>query len=314
MDKGLVADIGRNSVRFGLVDAVAFSNPHDVCRFGTNEHTTFTSALVSYLRKVGLEGQRLPSAFAVAGAVRGDVINLTGSRWFISLSGIEAVLRQRPQALNECAAIALALPMLEENRFVALPGAALRSMRPEGRYLLVVPGTGLGVSALIPGNGRSIPVQSEAAHMSFVAETADEQRLIAAFARKGIRPTNEAVVSARGLMAAQALFCTNDHVATSPEEVTAGMDRDAVSIAAASLFASALARIARDLALAFGAWDGVFLAGPIVHAMRRRLAAPDFRIRFEGDGPFRRDLAQVPLALVEPGDWELVGAAAALAA
>src|SRR3546814_8071114 len=106
----------------------------------------------------------LPSALAIAGAVRGDVVNMTGSRWDISLSGVEAVLRTRPTALNECAAVALALTQLPDSAFMPLPGPAMRRVRPGGTFLLIGPGTGLGVSALITAGDRFVPVQSEAAH------------------------------------------------------------------------------------------------------------------------------------------------------
>ena len=121
-DVALVADIGRQSVRFGLTGGDAGLMPRDVRKYMTVEHPTFTSALVAYLGGVGLREARLPSVLAVAGAVRGDLINLTGSRWYISLSGVEAVLRVRPRALNECAANALALTMLPIAAFTPLQG------------------------------------------------------------------------------------------------------------------------------------------------------------------------------------------------
>src|SRR3546814_452478 len=146
-ETGLVADIGRQSVRFGLSGGKQGLVPRDVHHFNTADHPTFTSALVAYLHRMGLENRTLPRALAIAGAVRGDVVNMTGSRWYISLSGVEAVLRTRPTALNECAAVALALTQLPDSAFMPLPGPAMRRVRPGGTFLLIGPGTGLGVSA-----------------------------------------------------------------------------------------------------------------------------------------------------------------------
>ncbi|WP_204337484.1 glucokinase, partial [Klebsiella pneumoniae] len=113
---------------------------------------------------------------AVAGAARGDLINLTGSRWYISLSGVEAVLRAPPRALNECAANALALTTLPPGAFTALHGPPPRAVEPGGNYVVIGTGTGLGVAALISAGGRLVPVQSEAGHIAFAPETADERK------------------------------------------------------------------------------------------------------------------------------------------
>src|SRR3546814_1423510 len=88
-ETGLVADIGRQSVRFGLSGGKQGLVPRDVHHFNTADHPTFTSALVAYLNRMGLENRTLPSALAIAGAVRGDVVNMNGSRWYISLSGVD---------------------------------------------------------------------------------------------------------------------------------------------------------------------------------------------------------------------------------
>src|ERR1700753_4281559 len=96
---GLVVDIGRQSVRFALSGGTADITPREVRSFHTSEHSTFTAALLAYLDGVGISEPALPSALAVAGAARGDVINLTDSRWYISLSGIEVVLGVKPRAM-----------------------------------------------------------------------------------------------------------------------------------------------------------------------------------------------------------------------
>ena len=77
---GLVADVGRVSVRFGLTGGRLGLTPREVQTYHTADHPTFTSALSAYLKQVGCENEVLPSTLAIAGAVRGEVINMTGSR------------------------------------------------------------------------------------------------------------------------------------------------------------------------------------------------------------------------------------------
>jgi len=307
---GLVADIGRQSVRFGLTGGALGVEPRDVCRYSTSDHPTFTSALVAYLAAQNLQEARLPSVLAIAGAARGDLINLTGSRWYISLSGVEAVLRAPPRALNECAANALALTTLPASAFTRLHGPLPRTVEPGRNYVVIGAGTGLGAAALISAGDRIIPVPSEAGHMAFAPATPDERKFADLCAARGLQTDVETLVSAPGLLLAYEALSGGQKLAR-PEDVTRAIGRDPFATAAVRLFAEHLGSFAGDLALAFGAWDGVFLTGAIARALHVQLADPGFRRRMEGKAAFRRQLAEVPVAFVNRNNLELLGAAAA---
>lgn len=307
----LVADIGRQSVRFGLAGGEGGPAPRDIRKFLTAEHPTFTSALVTYLAAVDLRDARLPSVLAVAGAARGDLINLTGSRWYISLSGVEAVLRVPPIALNECAANALALTRLPATAFTRLRGPDPRPVAPGGTYVVVGTGTGLGVAALVTAGDRLIAVQSEAGHIAFAPATPDARRFADHCQGKGLIPDVETLLSAPGLLLAYEALSGGKRLAK-PEDVTRDASRDPVCAAVVRLFVEQLGAFAGDLALAFGAWDGVFLTGPIARALQPQLMDPGFRRCMEARTAFRRQLSEVPVALINQGGLELIGAAAAL--
>jgi glucokinase len=309
-DLALVADIGRHSVRFGLTGGEGGFDPRDVRRFSTSDHPTFTSALVTYLNGLGLQDARLPSVLAVAGAARGDLINLTGSRWYISLAGVEAVLRVPPRALNECAANALALTTLPSMAFTALHGPPPRPVEPGGNYVVIGTGTGLGVAALVTSGGKLVPVQSEAGHIAFAPQTPDERKFAEFCHLRGHPLDVETLISAPGLcLAYEAL--SGGAKPRSPEDVTRNTARDATAAALVRMFVEHLGAFAGDLALAFGAWDGVFLTGAISRALHTHLMDPSFRRRMESKAAFRRQLHEVPVALVNRNDLELIGAAAA---
>jgi glucokinase len=310
-DLALVADIGRQSVRFGLTGGEAGLMPRDVRKFMTAEHPTFTSALVSYLNGLGLQDARLPSVLAVAGAARGDLINLTGSRWYISLSGVEAVLRARPRALNECAANALALTMVPISAFTPLHGPSPRPVEAGGNYVVIGTGTGLGVAALVTAGDRLSAIQTEAGHMSFAPVSTDERTFAQYCTSKGMTLDVEMLISAPGLLLAYEALSGGKKLAK-PEDVTRNVGRDPVSTAVIRMFVEHLGAFAGDLALAYGAWDGVFLTGAIARALHPQLMDPGFRRRMEGKAAFRRQLSEVPAALVNRNDLELLGAAAAL--
>ncbi|MHA6719824.1 glucokinase [Sphingomonas sp. RS6] len=305
----LVADIGRQSVRFGLAGGEAGAEPRDVQRFCNTDHPTFTSALVAYLTAQGLRDARLPSVLAVAGTARGDMINLTGSRWYISLSGVEAVLRVPPRALNECAANALALTRLPPAAFTPLSGPAPRPVQPGGCFAVIGIGTGLGVAALVSAEDRLIPVQSEAGHIGFAPQTAEETTFASFCRARGMLVEAETLLSAGGLMLAYEALSGGKRV-PAPEDVTRNIGRDPAATAVVRLFAEYLGAFIGDLVLSFGAWDGVFLTGAIVRALHPQLTDPGVRRRMEARMAFRRQLAEVPVALVNRNDLELIGAAA----
>lgn len=305
----LVADIGRQSVRFGLTGGEQGMTPRDVRKFMTAEHPTFTSALVSYLTDLDLRDARLPSVLAVAGAARGDLINLTGSRWYISLSGVEAVLRERPRALNECAANALALTMLPAGAFTPLRGPAPKPVQPGGNYVVIGTGTGLGVAALISAGDKLIPIQTEAGHMSFAASTADERTFAHYAQSKGHLIDVETLLSAPGLQLAYEALSGGKKMPR-PEDVTRNIGRDPFATAAVKMYTEHLGAFCGDLAMAYGAWDGVFLTGAIARFLHPQLSDPGFRQRMEAKAAFRRQLSEVPVALVNRNDLELLGAAA----
>lgn len=308
---GLVADIGRVSVRFGLVDAGG-GEPRAVRTFHTADHPTFTDALIGYLDGAGLRHVPLASVLAVAGAVRGDAINLTGSRWYISLSGVEAVLRSPSRAINECAATALALTALDATAFAPLSGRAATTPRLPGSYLVVSIGTGLGAAGLVGRDGRWTPVQSEAGHMRFVAHDAATERFARHVCRGADALEFETVLSAAGLSAAYAAF--GGAAGTRPEAVTGARSSDPAAAAAMQLFVDTLGRFLADLTLALGAWDGVYLTGAIARACRGHLVDLNLRRNLEAKVSFRRQLVDLPLAVVTRSDLELGGAAAALRA
>lgn len=308
---GLLADVGRNSVRFALAGGEEGPLPRNIISFQTSEHPTFTDALLTYIRRMGLSHRALPSAFAIAGTIHGSSVNLTGSRWYVSLSGVEAVLRREPIALNECAAAALALTRLPAGSFTPVRGPAGHAPRPGGCYLVIAPGTGLGIAVLVTAGNSLVAIQSEAAHMRYSGYVLDDPRIDAFLSRSGLARTNEALLSADGLL--NLYRALGGSKLQRPEQITeAARGEDALAVAAVRCFTSVLSRMVDELILAFGAWDGVYLAGPVIRAIRAHLTSQSFQSPAARQGAFRSKIAEVPISVVDRADLELLGASVAL--
>ncbi|WP_237213511.1 glucokinase, partial [Falsiroseomonas oryziterrae] len=108
-------------------------------------------------------------------------------------------------------------------------------------------------------------------------------------------------LSGRGLAMLHAILAELRGAEVPPRdaaEVAAAAEACPVAAEAVELFLALLAGLAGDLALAWGARGGVFLAGGILPRLRHRLDAAAFRARFEAKAPMQGWMQDVPLALV----------------
>ena len=71
-----------------------------------------------------------------------------------------------------------------------------------------------------------------------------------------------------------------------------------------------LGSVAGDLALTFGAWEGVYVTGGLVRPLLPWIEAGGFRRRFEDKGRLASVVARVPTSIVLHADPGLLGAAA----
>ena len=116
-------------------------------------------------------------AIAIATPITGDRVAMTNHHWTFSIRELQAQLGlARLRVVNDFTALALALPRLGEADRWQLGGDA---PEPGCAIGLIGPGTGLGVSGLLPvvqqgGRGGWLPMQGEGGHGTLGATTARE--------------------------------------------------------------------------------------------------------------------------------------------
>ena len=143
-------------------------------------------------------GARPRSAIACgAGPVVGRTLKLTNAPWL--MDGPETARRaglKQGLLLNDFEAQALSLPTIPkgwERRIGPL------GFGPRGPQVILGPGTGLGVAALVEADGRFTPVSSEACHIDFGPVHPEEFELWPHLERAHGRITSESVISGAGL-------------------------------------------------------------------------------------------------------------------
>ncbi|MBX6369662.1 MAG: glucokinase [Rhodospirillales bacterium] len=296
--RGLVADIGATNARFALVDAAG-----EVVRpriLACEDYRAIDDAIDDYLRSERVERPRA-AALAIASPVTGDHVALTNNPWQFSISELRRRLGlERLEVVNDFTANALALPRLSERdrRQVggghSVAGAAMAVLGP---------GSGLGVSGLIPSGRRWIPLAGEGGHATMPASSDREAAVLALMRHRFDHVSAERVLSGPGLVNLYAALTELDGVPAAsytPAQITDPATRasDRHCREATEMFCAMLGTVAGNLALTLGARGGVYIAGGIVPKLGPMFDTSEFRARFEAKGRFRSYLADIPTYVV----------------
>ena len=306
----LVCDTGGTNVRFALVGEPG-ARLSDIVHLHTGDYPGLAEAIEAAVPKLGA---RPRSTIACgAGPVVGRTLKLTNAPWV--MDGPEAARRtglSQGLLLNDFEAQALSLPTIPE--IWELRIGPLR-FGAEGPQVILGPGTGLGVAALVEADGRFTPVSSEACHIDFGPVTPEEFALWPHLERAHGRVTSESVISGAGLarvhrarMMTQGL--ADPHV--EPPAVTAAALADPEGEEAVSLrlYWHIVARFAGDMAVTFVATGGVTLSGGVLPRVVAFLDEAAFRQAFESKAPVDGLAKRIPTRLVTREDAVLVGMAA----
>lgn len=281
----VVGDIGGTNARFALVEK-AGAPLQTLPKLKTGSFPGAAEAIASLASSMAEKPRS--AVLCGAGPVNGRVCSLTNAPWVMDGPKILASLGlEEGLLLNDFEAQALSLP--------AIPTTDLMVLGPDlpagtGARVVLGPGTGLGVGALVASAGRYIPIPSEGGHIDLAAADEPEARVFANLQRVGGRIAGEVVLSGPGLERLHAARCaaedlphTTTHAAGIVE--TALAERDGEEARSVRLFLSILARFAGDMAITFGATGGVFLAGGILPRLAPMIDVAAFRKSFEAKAP-----------------------------
>jgi len=313
----LLGDVGGTNARFAW-QAAAGASLQDILALPTADHATLSAAIQAYLRATG---RATPPwcAIGIANPITGDRVQMTNCHWTFSISAMQRELGfERFLVINDFTALALALPDLAAADLRQLGGGPAI---PEAPVALIGPGTGLGVSGLLPGDtaGRWVPVQGEGGHVTLAASNAREAAVLQVLRDTFGHASAERAVSGQGLEALYTAVCTLDGVAGAAALPAAEISRralagaDAACVQALDLFCGFLGNVAGNLALTLGARGGVYIGGGIVPRLGDAFAASRFRSCFEDKGRFRGYLEAIPVFVIHTAvSPALLGAARAL--
>jgi glucokinase len=312
-----LGDIGGTNARFGWQASEGAPISH-VQVLPCAEHESLLAAAQSYLQQQGLPTPPC-AAFGIANPVTGDQVAMTNHHWTFSVSALrEGLGLARFLLLNDFTALALSLTQLPPAQKHAVGGG---QSAPNAAIGLIGPGTGLGVSGLLPlgYQNKWIPIAGEGGHVSLSASNALEFAALQHLQKRYGHVSAERVISGAGLVDLYHALCDlkdgQGREITTPADVLARAQEVPLSTAnqALDMFCGFLGSVAGDLALTLGARGGIYIGGGIVPRLGERFAASSFRARFEDKGRFKAYLKDVPTWVIHsPVSPALQGASQAL--
>jgi len=309
---GLLADIGGTNVRFatlapdGKIGAVE--------AWLTALYPDFATAVRTYAEIAGVTLPFERAAVCAAGPLEGDHIDLTNCAWKISRAEIAAATGAKtPLLVNDFAAVAQALPVLGDSDLIHFGGTAPLDLAPK---VVLGPGTGLGVAALVPNEARKwIVVAGEGGHVDLAPSNDREIAVVFHLLREHGHVSVERVLSGPGLETLYLAIASLDGIAVKTKPIAADIAKaaraktDPVATETVQLFTGWLGAVAGNLALAFGGRGGVYIAGGIVPQWGALFDAKLFRHRFEAKGRMRNYLQPIPTYLITANDLAFRGLA-----
>ena len=317
MTRALAVDLGGTHVRFQILEAGSRTTPVEVVDASAAE--SFEDAFGHWRERTGVCGRFDAIGIAAAGPVFGDRAHVTNLDWLLDARTIERHCRaRRCLLLNDVAAVAWALPSLSGSSLrmfdaddtdpaIGETGGESPADKPRehAAKAVIAPGTGLGVSALVPtDSGDFAVIEGEGGHRTLAAQSPREWAVVSALARRFGHASAERALSGPGIEAIWRALVALDGVHRD-------LDRNASEIAdhahagadplareAVAMFTAFLGSVAGDVALTLGARGGVYIAGGIVPGWGERFDASGFVERFRAKGRLRDYLTTIPIHVV----------------
>jgi glucokinase len=308
----LLADIGATRARFAL--EIAPGKFEAVNIFNCDDFSGIVPLVRAYLSSLGTVKVQ-HAAFAIANPVDGDEVRMTNRDWAFS---IEAVRREfglhTLLIVNGFTALAMALPGLrQEDRLQIAGGTPV----PKSVIGVLGPGTGLGVSGLIPTADGFVTLGSEGGHVDFAPRDEREFAILQYAWGEWPHVSAERLISGPGIELIYRALAKRNGVeaqAKSSEDImhAALHNGDVLCEEVLECFCAMLGSFAANLAVTLGAVGGIYIGGGIVPQMAERFANSPFRARFEAKGRFSAYLAQIPTYVITTPNPAFYGVSAIL--
>lgn len=310
----LVADIGGTNTRLGVVTNGELT---DLRKRPTGTLEDLLEAFHALRDEIGTNPQAVVAAGA--GPVRNGTIRLTNANLDLSEAELaKATGASHTFVINDFTAAAWSVAEVTQKDVAVLQGHATP---PAGTRLVVGPGTGLGVGALLFSEGHYHTVSGEGGHVGLYPRHRDEVDIFEAarsiapecFFGDSLALEAEMFLSGTGLpILYQAIGLAAGQIQTptrsAKDILLDARDRsDPIAVQAARMFNTHLGALMGDMAVTLMPAGGVFLVGGVAEK-NRWLFGDEFREAFNGGGRFSELRRSLNLYVSEQAEFGIIGA------
>jgi glucokinase len=305
----LLADVGGTNARFALETAPLRFEA--VAVLACADYPSLGAAMQAYLTGVAAQhpGPIRHVAIAIANPVDGDMVCMTNHHWSFSIVAMREQLGlETLVVVNDFTALAMALPHLAPSQRVQVGGGVPQDGRTIG---LVGPGTGLGVSGLVPAGGRWVALASEGGHASYAPGDEFEDDIVRQLRVQFGHVSAERLLSGPGI---EMIYqCMAGKVLGAADITLRALEGSCADCTRSiDVFCGALGSVAGNVALTLGATGGVYIGGGIVPRLGALFERSPFRARFEAKGRLSAYVARIPTYLIIEQYPAFLGASAIL--
>lgn len=330
----LLADLGGTNVRFGIAhpDEDQPLIESSVRKYHVKDYASMADAARLYFKETGHEATR--AIIAAAGRIDGgETVKVTNNPWAISAKSLAKELDlEWVHLVNDFAAQSMAVMLMSPDKIVDDMGhreleqigkqpVPVIGAKDEQTFVVVGPGTGLGVGGLLIRGDKVSVLQTEGGHAGFAAHSTEDIEILKVLNLRYGRVSNERLISGQGLKNLYDAICEiagqKPEENITQEEITRRANRpgeekeDGCSMCtrAVESLAGIFGSVAGDLVLTLGAWDGVYLTGGMTPILLPWIQE-HFRERFEAKGRFRDTMEKVPTQAIMNPEPGLIGGTA----
>ncbi|WP_254444346.1 MULTISPECIES: ROK family protein [unclassified Ruegeria] len=310
----LVADIGGTNMRLGVVIDGELTELH---KFPTGTNSDLLDAFHATRDVVG--SNPLAVVAAGAGPVRDGTIHLTNAQVTLSETDIaKATGAEKTFVINDFTAAAWSVAEIGKDDVQVLQGDPTP---PTGTRLVVGPGTGLGVGALLWSQGRYHTASGEGGHVGLAPRYREEVAVFEAartlvpecFFGDSLAVEAEMFLSGTGLpVLYQAIGLAEgltDVAARPAKDILqdAQTATDPVAVRCAEMFTTHLAAVIGDISVTLMPFGGIFLLGGVADK-NRWLFGEAFRSAFNAGGRFDSVRQGLNLYISNHAEFGVIGA------
>ncbi|GAA5168922.1 glucokinase [Viridibacterium curvum] len=311
----LLADVGNTFARFALEFGNGLRSEVSVLRCDAYDGVQSMTQAFLALQPEGHAVRH--AALAMPNPVEGDAVRMPNRSWSFSIELLrQALSLDTLLVVNDFTALAMSIPRLEAAQRTQIGSGTAQESAVIG---LIGPGTGLGVSGLIPTEDRWVTLGSEGGHVSFAPSDEREIVILRHAWKQFPHVSAERLLSWSGLELCHQALVENTGMREEPRDaqriVSAALaGEDPLCEEALQCFCAMLGSVAGNVALTLGAVGGIYIGGGIAPRLAAYLGKSAFRARFEAKGRFADYLSRIPTYVINAPHPALSGVSAILSA